>query len=117
MEVNKQEIAIQPINKENAVDPNKYPAKDQTGQQNQVTHDAEFNAPVTDRSYFPFSPDMISPETQQIPLLSLNYEGRPELMNLASPLVRPLDFANTPTLLHSFMNVLGGVNQNTIEEL
>lgn len=79
-------------------------------------NEMEVNVAMPDRSYLPFSPDMLSPESQSIPLLSLNYD-RPELMSLTSPLIRPLDFANTPTLMHSFMNVLGGVNQNTMEEL
>lgn len=90
--------------------------KEQTGGQQAVHNETEFNGVMPDRSYLPFSPNMISPEAQSIPLFSLNYD-RPEPMSLTSPLIRPLDFANTPTLMHSFMNVLGGVNQNTMEEL
>lgn len=118
MEVNKQEMPSQSMNKENTADPNRPSARSQTApQQVQATHDTEQNVPVADRLCFGFSPEGMSPETQQIPLLSLNCEGRPELMSLTSPLVRPLDFASTPTLLHSFMNVLGAVPQNPIEEL
>jgi hypothetical protein len=109
----------QVIEKESAMDMNRWQPgiKEQVGQQAlQTINETELN-PIPDRSFFPFSPDMISSDGQAIPLLSLGHEGRSEALNLTSPLVRPLDFASTPTLLHSFMNILGGVNQNTMEEL
>jgi len=106
--------------KESAMEMNKWQIgiKEQAGGQQslQANNESEF-IPTTDRSFFPFSPDMISPDGQAIPLLSLGCEGRPEVLNLTSPLIRPLDFANTPTLLHSFVNIFGGINQNAMEEL
>lgn len=92
------------------------------GQQNnqintQPSNIIGFDTTLIDRSCFPNSPDMISAEQPNIPLLSLNCESRPESFSINSPAIGSLDFATTPTLLRSFMNAIGGTSQNNAEEL